>query len=419
MSMPDLGWMDFVFLYPLLMAYVWMIGGIFFYLRHERGSPPYDQPPALDSYPGVSILVPCFNEEPQLRETIGQLMRMDYPEFEVIAVNDGSTDRTQAILEELLDQYPRLRVVQHAHNQGKAVALNTAAMLARHEIIVCIDGDALLDPHAVHWFVKHFNEGSRVGAVTGNPRIRTRSTLVGRLQVGEFSSIIGLIKRAQRVYGRIFTVSGVTAAFRKRALHDVGYWSPEMLTEDIDVSWRLQLKHWDVRFEPRALAWILMPETVRGLWRQRLRWAMGGAQALIKFMPNIFKWKARRMWGIYVEYLISLFWAHAMMLLVVLWAIGNFITLPEPWRVEELLPQWTGLAIGVTCLLQFAVGMFLDRRYERPEGRSFYWMIWYPTAFWFINLFTSVAALPALLVRYLKKDIRARWVSPDRGIPPA
>lgn len=136
-------------------------------------------------------------------------------------------------------------------------------------------------------------------------------------------------------------------------------------------------------------------------------------------MPNIFKWKTRRMWGIYVEYLISLFWAHAMMLLVVLWAIGNFITLPEPWRVEELLPQWTGLAIGVTCLLQFAVGMFLDRRYERPEGRSFYWMIWYPTAFWFINLFTSVAALPALLVRYLKKDIRARWVSPDRGIPPA
>ena len=61
--------------------------------------------------------------------------------------------------------------------------------------------------------------------MTGNPRIRTRSTLIGRIQVGEFSSIIGLIKRTQRVYGRLFTISGVVAAFRKQALTDVGYWS--------------------------------------------------------------------------------------------------------------------------------------------------------------------------------------------------
>lgn len=114
-----------------------------------------------------------------------------------------------------------------------------------------------------------------VGAVTGNPRIRTRSTLIGRIQVGEFSSIIGLIKRTQRIYGRVFTVSGVIAAFRRQALADVGYWSPDMITEDIDISWKLQLRHWDIFFEPRALCWILMPETLRGLWKQRLRWAQG------------------------------------------------------------------------------------------------------------------------------------------------
>jgi biofilm PGA synthesis N-glycosyltransferase PgaC len=79
-----------------------------------------------------------------------------------------------------------------------------------------------------------------------NPRIRTRSTLIGRIQVGEFSSIIGLIKRTQRIYGRVFTVSGVIAAFRRQALADVGYWSPDMITEDIDISWKLQLRHWDI-----------------------------------------------------------------------------------------------------------------------------------------------------------------------------
>jgi len=79
-----------------------------------------------------------------------------------------------------------------------------------------------------------------------------------------------------------FTVSGVVACFRKAALHDVGYWSSGMLTEDIDVSWSLQIRHWDVRFEPKAQCWILAPETLRGLWQQRLRWSMGGIQVLIK-----------------------------------------------------------------------------------------------------------------------------------------
>ena len=95
---------------------------------------------------------------------------------------------------------------------------------------MCIDGDAILDPDSIPWLLKHFETGPRLGAVTGNPRIRTRSTLLGRLQVGEFSSIVGLIKRTQRIYGRLFTVSGVVVMFRRRALLDVGFWSPEMLT---------------------------------------------------------------------------------------------------------------------------------------------------------------------------------------------
>ncbi len=91
-----------------------------------------------------------------------------------------------------------------------------------------------------------------MGAVTGNPRIRNRSSLLGRLQVGEFSSIIGMIKRAQRTYGRLFTVSGAVCAFRRTALHRIGYWSDTIVTEAIDISWRLQMDDWDVRFEPRA-----------------------------------------------------------------------------------------------------------------------------------------------------------------------
>src|SRR3546814_19934347 len=113
-------------------------------------------------------------------------------------------------------------------------------------------------------------EQSRVGAVTGNPRIRNRSSLLGQVQVGEFASIIGLIQRTQRDYGRFFTVSGVVAAFRRRALDHVGYWSLDMITEDIDISWKRKSDHWPIFYAPGALCGILMHETLRGLCGHRL-----------------------------------------------------------------------------------------------------------------------------------------------------
>ena len=114
--------------------------------------------------------------------------------------------------------------------------------------------------------MRRFLADDRLGALTGNPRIRNRASLLGRLQVGEFSSIVGLIKRAQTVHGRVFTVSGVVCAFRKRALAAAGWWSPAALTDDVEVTWRIQLAGWQVAFEPKALCWILQTlTTVVGL----------------------------------------------------------------------------------------------------------------------------------------------------------
>ena len=221
----------YAFYYPLFMAYMWMVGALHYYFHYERKDPPREQPPALD-YPPISVVVPCFNEAENVRDTLRYALSLDYPEFEVIAVNDGSKDKTGEILNELAAANPRLRVVHQASNQGKAVALNTALVISRYEHLVCIDGDAVLDRYAAKWLMRHFVLSPRVGAVTGNPRIRNRSTLLGKLQVGEFTAIIGLIKRAQRTYGRLFTVSGVLSAFRKTALYQAGYWSEDMLTED-------------------------------------------------------------------------------------------------------------------------------------------------------------------------------------------
>jgi biofilm PGA synthesis N-glycosyltransferase PgaC len=404
----------FIFGYPVAMSLVWMTGSVWFWFRVERHGSDPRRPPRLSRYPKVALVVPCFNEEDNVLEVLRNLNAQRYPNFEILAVNDGSTDRTGAVLDDLLTVYPRLRVVHLAANQGKAVALKAAAQLTDARLLLCIDGDALLDPDAARWMVRHFLANPRVAAVTGNPRLRTRSTLLGRMQVGEFSSIIGLIKRSQRTYGRIFTVSGVCVMFRRSALHDVGYWSTENLAEDIDISWRLQTHHWDVYFEPAATCWILMPETLRGLWRQRLRWATGGAQAIFHHAGIWRAWRRRRMWPVYAEYLVSVFWAYCMMLSFALFAATQLgAPLPANWQVHSLMPGWPGTVVALTCLAQTLLALAVDARYDVRLRRNLFWAVWYPLAYWALTAATAVVGLPRAVLR---RGLRGRWTSPDRGL---
>ena len=405
----------FAFYYPLFMAYHWMVGALYYFFHYEIKQGRVNDPPPLPRTPAITFLVPCHNDQNIIAETIDYLLlNQKYPDFEVIAINDGSSDGTGRILDELAARHPRLRVIHLASNQGKAVGLTTGALMTRNEFLICIDSDALLDPYAAHWMMWHFVSSARVGAVTGNPRIRNRSTLFGRIQVGEFSSTAGLLKRAQRTYGRLFTISGAIAGFRKSALREQGYWSPDMLTEDIDITWKLEIGKWDVRFEPRALCWILMPETLKGLWRQRLRWAMGGAQVIFRRFRELRSWRERRMWPIFLEYFVSMLWAYTMMTTFVLWGVGKFVDLPQALQVPTILPGFSGVLIGITCMLQVAIALMMDSRYEKGLFRYYFWMIWYPVAFWVINVFTTVVATPRVLLRRTGK--RATWRSPDRGI---
>jgi len=412
----------FVFFYPLLMSGLWIAGGLYFWWHWERhwpwGNKHEDRKvPELKGNPLISILVPCYNEAANCEETLLAAVGQRYPHVEVIAINDGSTDGTADTLNRLAARHERLRVIHLATNQGKAMALRMGALAANSEYLVCIDGDAVLDPDAAAFLAAPLIDHPRVAAVTGNPRIRTRSTLVGRIQVGEFSSIIGLIKRTQRVYGKVFTVSGVVAAFRRTALDRVGYWSLDMITEDIDISWKLQRDHWSIFYEPRALCWILMPETLRGLWKQRLRWAQGGAEAFLKNLRSILAWRQRRLWPLMIEFALSALWAFAFALSIILWGVNQFVVLPHSLYVQDLAPPaFTGMMLATVCLLQFLVSLLIDSRYEPRLARSLFWTIWYPLVFWMISLFTTLISLPKVMLR--RRRQRARWTSPDRGIKP-
>jgi biofilm PGA synthesis N-glycosyltransferase PgaC len=400
--------------YPFVMAWYWMAGGVFYALYRERHLPPPDQPPKLARYPGISVIVPCYNEEDNAEETFAAAAAVDYPDFEIIAVNDGSRDNTAAELERLAKLIPNLRVVHLAKNQGKATAMNAGALLAKNEVIVCIDGDALLDPHALRWIALMF-QNPTVGALTGNPRIRNRTSILGRLQVGEFSAIIGLIKRTQATYGRLFTVSGVICAFRKRALAEAGWWNTRTLTDDIDVTWRVQMAGWRVVYEPNAIVWILMPETLRGLWKQRLRWAEGGSQMMLDYFMPVLRGQAPGMVPVYLNYVVSVIWAYAMLLTLLVGVLRGVGLDPFPAIPGfGVIPQWYGVTLAITYLLQSLVSLTIERRYERGLLGSLFWIIWYPLIFWLLQTLTTAVALPRAALK--PRNAATTWVSPDRGI---
>lgn len=404
----------FIFLYPFYMSLLWTISGLIFFLRRERKDNP-----SVEDPPPFSIIIPAHNEEGNIQDTIESLSNLDYPSFEVIVVNDGSTDRTAEILDRLLVRFPDwLRVVHQEPNSGKSRALNTGLLVSNHELVLVMDADCYLSDNALREMVWHFVKSPRVGAVTGNPRILNRTTLLGKIQVGEYSCIIGLIKRSQRLLGKVLTVSGVMAAYRKSALLDCGLFDADTVTEDIDITWKLQKMFWDIRYEPRALSWILTPESIRGLARQRIRWAQGGVEVLKKHI-NVWKdWRYRRFWPIYIEYVASIFWSFAFVFLLGTWAatsVLSYLDIIDFVTIQPFIPpKWTGSVLASVCLIQFIASLYIDLHYERaPLMRYYFWIIWYPLFYWIIN---AMAVLVGVFnVFFRRGGVTVRWKSPDRG----
>ncbi len=136
---------------------------------------------------------------------------------------------------------------------------------------------------------------------------------------------------------------GVICAFRKRALQEAGWWSPRTLTDDVDITWRVQIAGWRITYAPNVVVWILMPETLRGLWRQRLRWAEGGVQMLIDNARPIFSGKTPSLLPVYINAVVSILWAYCI-ILATGWAccMRQHVPVLAQMPTFSLIPGWFG-----------------------------------------------------------------------------
>jgi cellulose synthase/poly-beta-1,6-N-acetylglucosamine synthase-like glycosyltransferase/peptidoglycan/xylan/chitin deacetylase (PgdA/CDA1 family)/spore germination protein YaaH len=236
-----------------------------------------------DFKPKVTIIIPAFNEEKVIANTVRSALASDYPNLRTIVVDDGSKDATSAVVRETFAKEiadGRVLLLTKA-NAGKAEALNHALKFTNDEIYVGIDADTVIAPAAISIMVPHFAD-PKVAAVAGNAKVGNRVNLWTRWQALEYITSQNFERRALNVFGAVSVVPGAIGAWRVSAVRQAGGYHTDTVAEDADLTMSLLENNWRVVNEDRALAFTEAPTTANGLMRQRFRWSFGILQAVWK-----------------------------------------------------------------------------------------------------------------------------------------
>lgn len=265
-------------------------------------------------YPFVSVLVPAFNEERVIERSLMSLLKQEYPSFEVIVIDDGSSDLTFLTAEKLAGDYgaARIRVVRQP-NRGKAAALNLGISIARGELVLCMDADSELVPETINCMVRHFVD-PEVAAVAGNVKVRNRDSLWTRLQALEYIEGLNMVRQAQGFFRSVNIIPGPVGMFRRDVLLSVGGYESDTFAEDADLTLKLVSFGYGIRYEPGAISMTEAPSQLLDLIKQRYRWTRGILQSMKKRPEILFQpWKS----------VTTFFILWYMMFEAVLWPVMN------------------------------------------------------------------------------------------------
>lgn len=228
-------------------------------------------------YPSVSILVPAYNEEKVIARTIEGLVATNYPQKEIIVIDDGSKDKTLQIA----NQYKNYAKILHKENGGKASALNYGMAFAKGEVIITVDADTIIGRDAIRRLVKGFVDKDTV-AVAGNIKVRNRVNWLTKCQALEYIAGIQINRRAFDFLGSITIVAGALGAFRKSALEDAGTYDKGTIVEDFDVTVKVLKAGGVIKSSNTSTAYTEAPQSLHDLQKQRGRWYHGNIQVVLR-----------------------------------------------------------------------------------------------------------------------------------------
>lgn len=300
-------------------------------VRESRWTPPFREF-ASPFYPGVGIVVPAYNEAETIVESVNSSLSINYPELEIVVVNDGSTDSTlQQLVEEfdleaidaeipvemptaeIHDVYRSLTheelLVVDKENGGKSDALNTGIWLTEMDLFCAVDSDTIIDRNALLQLVRPFLEKPATAVASGGvirvandcdiehgfvKSVNLPKTGLPGLQVMEYlrafySGRLGL----NRINGLIL-ISGAFGLFRTETIREIGGYRQDTVTEDFDIVVRLHRylidndREYTVDFVPEPVAWTEVPDTRQALGRQRRRWYRGMVETVVTNRDMLF-----------------------------------------------------------------------------------------------------------------------------------
>ena len=362
--------------------------------------------------PVVSILIPAHNEELVIGKILERMMNLTYPKdkLEVIVIDDGSTDATGKVADEFAETYDYIKVVHRPNGGGgKPAALNDGIKFARGEIILTFDADYYPQIDIVEKLVAPFID-PEVGAVQGRVTVLNEDdSIVSKVVTLERIGGYRIDQQARDELSLIPQYGGTVGGFRKKALEEVGGWDPSMLTEDTDLTIRLILKGYQIRYVNDAESYEEAVSSWRAYWNQRYRWAKGHMQCALKHLKDITLAKHLSIYEkIELTLLLCIYFMPVMVLVAWIVGVGAYLSHESLFFTMDIaryyfytLSIFTYSAVGnFAPFFEVGSGAYMDNR------RRLAWLL---PALWFAFFIMVFCCTKAAIDLLIARNNRHRW----------
>jgi len=396
----------------LLVNVVLIIAGYRYYVKCE-----HSKAKITDVYPEVSIMVPAHNEGTVIVQTVESLLDFNYPadRYEIIVVNDNSSDNSAELLAGLQQKYSSRRLIvintdAVTGGKGKSNALNIGFEKCRGEYIVIYDADNTPERNALLYLVSEINSDDKLGAVIGKFRTRNRNVnLLTRFINVETLAFQWMAQAGRWQLFKLCTIPGTNFIMRRSIIEAIGGWDINAIAEDTEISFRIYMMGYLIKFLPYAVTWEQEPQNLRVWFKQRTRWVKGNVYVLIKNFPLLFN-KAAKKVRFDILYFLSIYF-----LLLTSLVISDMVLLLNlvDW-VHSNLAGFSNL-LWIMAITLFTLGTYVSLSTEKGEmnvSNVFVILLMY---FTYCKIWMVVAVYG--LFMYLKDKIlrkETKWYKTER-----
>ncbi|MCR4327043.1 MAG: glycosyltransferase [Nanoarchaeota archaeon] len=356
--------MDFLtalYLFYSFLAFYSLFLFILIYLEHRKELLFI---PKMTKEYSLSCVIPCYNEEKNIGRTIDFIAKNGYRNLKkIIVVDDCSTDKSFKVMKDCEKKYPGLVfAVQTPKNTGNAAgAKNYGSKFVNTDLILFTDADSFPEKGSIGKMIGFFDEVN-TGAVTASVLVKNRNNVLLRLQALEYL-VVKFTRKLFEFVDSIYVTPGPLAMYRMKYFVEVGRFDEKNLTEDIEITWRILEKGYDVKMSLTSRVYTMAPSKLKAWFKQRIRWSMGGVQAIIKHKDKFFK---KGMLGFFILPMFVSLWIVGIFGLIFLiynfgkWAIKSYFSTSYSIGAQTAVLSASDIALNPDILFFFGIILFVS-----------------------------------------------------------